>query len=374
VSAARLTLAALVCLLAAPVARAQGAGHDPVDPAAFARGGTWVLGFDQGVLWPDGSAATASRRWTGGEVSYTLALRGEIDRFITDWLSAGLLAGVGYSRLELAGMGTQASRSEVFGLRVGFAAPIRGRSVFWPRLTGLVAHGKDGTGMGFSVHAPFVRQVGPGFLVGFGPAYEYRHQAGHRHGGGLLLSFGGAFPVGEAQSPDTGPPRERFGQAGQWAVSIQRGIASGQGTSAYWTQISEPGQTTGSLLLLTSMDCFVADHVSIGFAAGLGKVGQLRDNVGLEGTAVFLGGQLGGAIPVGGPVVIRPVASVLWSAGGGTTSRWTQLYLPVAVELGHFLLGLGPSLEWYRRGADLPEDRYTLSVLGLTLFAAGWWR
>ena len=369
---------ACVSLLGSPgAARAQSAGDGGVaDGTAFAHGGTWVLSLDQGLLWSSATAATASRVTSGADTAYSLAVRGSVDRFLTSWLTAGLVAGGGLSRLELAGKPPDTTVSRLFGLRIGFAVPIAGRSVFWPRVSGLVASDGSRSGMGFAVHAPFVRQVSPGFLVGFGPAYEFRSDGpgGHRQGGGLLLSFAGAFPGATARPVDPQPASERFGRAGQWVVNLQQDLGGLRGTAAYWAQLSEPDRVTGSMRLLSTVDWFAFDHISLGFAVGLARVGQLQDGVEATGTALFLGGQIGGAIPVGDAWVVRPIASVLWSASDASTSRRLQLFVPMARELGHFLLGLGPTLERFDHDASIPEDRYTVSGVGLTLLVAGWWR
>src|SRR6185436_9513315 len=174
--------------------------------------------------------------------------------------------------------------------------------------------------------------------------------------------------------PAPRPPGERFGRQGQWAVSLQQDLTGLRATSAYWAQLSEKDRETGTLLLLSTFDWFALDHFSVGFALGLGRIGQLRDKVEAVGTVLFAGGQIGGAIPLGDLLVLRPSASVLWSAGGSSTSRRTQLFLPLALQLGHFLLELAPALERHDHDAPIPEERYTVSAVGLTLLVAGWWR
>lgn len=360
-------------------AQAQSAANDePADGTTFARKGAWVLWMDQGLVWSGGSALTAAHVFSGGDASTALVLRVSADRFITDWLTAGLVAGGSVSRVELQGEQPDTDLSGTFGVRVGFAVPIARRSVFWPRMTGLLAHGQDRTGVGFAVHAPFVRQISPGFLVGVGPAYEYRHEGGpgggHHHGGALILSLAGAFPATAAQPPAPEPPRERFGRAGQWVAGLQQDLGGLRATSVYLAQLSEPGRTTGSLLLLSTIDWFAFNHFSVGFAAGFGKVGQRREGVELSGTSVFLGAQFGGAISVGEALVVRPCASVLWRSSEPSTVRRTQLFLPLALELGHFLLGLGPSFERHDYNGSAPADDHAVSAVGLTLLAAGWWR
>jgi hypothetical protein len=61
-------------------------------------------------------------------------------------------------------------------------------------------------------------------------------------------------------------------------------------------------------------------------------------------------------------------------SGIPTTSRRTQLFLPLALELGHFLLGLGPALERHDHDASAGDGQDTTWAVGLTLLAAGWWR
>jgi hypothetical protein len=380
VSGPRAFLTGLLCLalLAPPDAARAQSTPDYADGTGYAHRGTWVLWADQGLFWASGNALTAARVASPGETDHTFTLRLSADRFLTDWLTAGLVAGGTLSRVAQADHQPDTSFSWVAGLRVGFAVPIAARSVFWPRAAGLVALGSHRTSRGFTVHAPFVREVAPGFLVGFGPAYEYRYddldgEIGNRNGIGMLLSFAGAFSTSASQPAPAEPPRERFGRAGQWSVAVRRDISGAGRTSAYWAQLWEPKQTTGSLLILGTLDWFPFDHLSLGFALGFGKTGQLREDAELGATVGYFGGQLGGAIPVGASFVLRPYASVLWSSTESAQVRQLQLFVPLALELGHFLLGLGPSIERQHHEGSLGDSAYDASVVGLTLLVAGWW-
>jgi hypothetical protein len=356
-------------------ARAEDAGI--VSGTAFARPGTWVLWADQGVVLGTGSRVQAGRVSIDDETAYVALLRVSLDRFLTDRFTAGFVAAASVAHGEVVSNGVDTVWGGLAGVRLGLSLPIGQRSVFWPRVTGLVGRGDGRTTAGFDVSAPFVRQIFPRFLLALGPVYQERFESGdgaHQRGVGLQLSFGGAFPVDDGPHPPVAEPDERFGRSGQWVLGAGQALAVPNGTAAGWWQTSGPEGNTGNLVLVASMDRFLFDHVSIGFSLGLATGSRTQDGEAFTGTVVFAGGQAGVAIPLGGGSVLWPKLSVLWNGSEGRTTTNYRAFLPLAVELGHLLLGFGPTLESSRltntSGATLASEK----AVGLALLIAGWWR
>jgi hypothetical protein len=99
-------------------------------PLMFAHAGTWVLWADQSFLWGNGTALTAARLSSDAGVRYAFSARMALDRFVTDWMSVGLVAGAGLGYTTFASGQTTTTRSALGGLALGFAVPLGNGSVF----------------------------------------------------------------------------------------------------------------------------------------------------------------------------------------------------------------------------------------------------
>ncbi len=369
-------VAGIAAACSAGASRAQSADQSILGPVGFAHRGTWVLWADQGIVLGTGSRVYAGRVTLDDEAAYVALLRVSLDRFVTDWFTAGLVAAasVGHGKFGSAAVDTVWGGSA--GLRLGLALPIGQRSVFWPRVTGMLGRGDGQTTAGFDVTAPVVRQMYPNFLLALGPLYQERFASGggaHRRGLGLMLSFGGAFPLDDGRDPVVAERGERFGQSGQWVLGVGQALVIPSGTEAGWWQTSGPEGDAGNLVFAATMDRFVFDHVSLGFTLGLGSGGRVQNGETFTGTVLVVGAQAGAAIPMGARVVLWPKLSVLWNAGEVTTRTSYQAFLPLAAELGHLLLGFGPTLEsselTTKGGGSLASE----TGVGLALLIAGWW-
>jgi hypothetical protein len=189
----------------------------------------------------------------------------------------------------------------------------------------------------------------------------------------LPSSFGGAFHAPDPRAGDL-QQVERFGQRGQWVISAEHGLAVVTGTSAFLSEHTQPGRVIGSLVLVAHADYFVADHLSVGFSGGLGGLGVDRDGETSAGNALFVGFQLGGAIWLGKSKVLWPKASGLWARSKGSLDTYAQFFVPVAAEVGHLLVGVGPTFEWTHLSADRAVATSNETALGVTFLLAGWWR
>jgi hypothetical protein len=370
-------IAGLTAVCGAGASRAQAEDAGIISGTAFARSGTWVMWAEQGLVLGTGSRAYAGRVSVNGESAYVALLRVSLDRFVTDRFTAGLVAAasVGHGKFGSAASDTIWGGSA--GLRLGLTLPIGQRSVFWPRVTGTLGRGDGQTTAGFDVSAPFVRQISPRFLLAFGPIYQERFESdsgAHRRGLGLQLSFGGAFPVDGGGEPVAAQPGERFGQSGQWVLGVGQALVIPSGTEAGWWQTSGPEGNAGNLVFAVTMDRFVFDHVSLGFTLGLATGARVQNGETSTGTVLVAGAQAAAAIPMGARVVLWPKLSILSHAGDETTRTSYQAFLPLAAELGHLLLGFGPTLESSELSISGGRSLASETGVGLALLIAGWWR
>jgi hypothetical protein len=343
-------------------------------PVPIAHRGAWVAWANQGVVIGTGSRAYVGFESIDGRQVGRAGLRLSLDRFLTDWWSVGLLVDANLAHGRFIPSRVDTVWQSYVGPRLGLFLPGGDQFGFWPTVTGVVGVGDGRTIAGFDVTVPVVVQASPRFLLAVGPLYQERFDSGpgsHSRGYGLQLALGGTFPAEQPRAPMTGEPRQRFGQEGQWVLGAAHGRIIPAGSEAAGLQTRQFGRTNQLLVLVATLDRFLSEQLSLGFS--LGVVSGSEDGAAAT-TATLVGVQGGVAISVGDQVVLWPKAALQWILGKYVRSTNIHIFVPLAMELDHLLLGLGPILEGSSLAAKSEGSTLGTGVaVGLSLLFAGWW-
>ena len=197
-----LTVAALACLLAAPLARAEttapettSTGFAPTADAAGAFGVVGQLALSHGAT----SAEYLSYVKSGGG-GWTLHLEPAADYFLFPHISLGGLVAYGHASGG-GGTGTTGVSSDAFsiGARGGYALAITDRFGVWPlvglRLDYLSAGHASQTDTFIPILVPFLFHPAQHFFLGAGPRFDV-HLSGHENTvWGLNTVLGGWLPI-----------------------------------------------------------------------------------------------------------------------------------------------------------------------------------
>jgi hypothetical protein len=178
--------AALACLLAAPLARAEApaaetasAGFAPTADAAGAFGTVGQLALSLGAT----SGEYLSYRKSGG--GWALQLAPAADYFLFPHISLGGLVAYGHQSGG-GGTGTSGVSTDAFsiGARAGYALAINDRFGIWPlaglRLDYVSAGHASQTDTFVPIYVPFLFHPAQHFFVGAGPRFDV-HLSGHEN-------------------------------------------------------------------------------------------------------------------------------------------------------------------------------------------------
>jgi hypothetical protein len=193
--------AALACLLAAPLARAESptaetanSGFAPTADAAGAFGTVGQLALSLGAT----SGEYLSYNKSGG--GWTFRLAPAADYFLFPHISLGGLVAYGHGSGG-GGTGTTGVSSDSFdiGARAGYALAINDRFGLWPlvglRLDYISAGHASQTDTFLPIYVPFLFHPAEHFFVGAGPRFDV-HLSGHDNTvWGLDTVLGGWLPL-----------------------------------------------------------------------------------------------------------------------------------------------------------------------------------
>ncbi|MDB4938411.1 MAG: hypothetical protein JWP87_5383, partial [Labilithrix sp.] len=314
--------------------------------------------------------------------------------------------------------------------RVGFNLPLGEKLSFYPRATIGVesvhvdrfAPPADGTvessersvvdetsaGSFFILFAPLLFHPAPHFFVGAGPGvfHEFAKEGLATLDGERTTIFGRvvvggwwggpsepAAPAAAADASAQAPkaPRHlapRFGDGGTWAFSGE--LSAGVADSTY-TGVRR--RSSSSYSVTPAFDYFFADHVSFGFAAGVGHEsdstrGVLGAKSGTETTSFAGGLRFGVDVPLSPSFSFYPkvYANVRHSEStdaslDGQTTKYASNDLSVALHApylvhfaSHAFAGFGPyiaqSLVNHREGSSGDDNLGT--TIGASLLVGGW--